>query len=96
MPVPDHVLQAVDFSGVRINEIVFAKWRADMQGIERATVDELPRRLRKVDTCPRKRINVDVKERWISLSCENCRIGSRVVLENLEFDLRPVADLIKP
>src|SRR5579863_6277837 len=78
-----------------VNQMIFPKRRADMQGVERAARYKLLCRPAQMYPRASERIDVGVSQGWISLSGQNPGISCGVFLDDIELDLRPVSDFVE-
>ena len=91
----DQFEQAFDSSGVNIDEVVLAKRWLNRECVQRTPRDKFPRSPREVDARARKSVDVHVIKGGSLLSGEDSGVCSRIFLQDFEFDLGPVPDLVE-
>ena len=75
--------------------MILGKRGIDAQSIQRRTRHERTCPFGDVETGPREGVNVEMRKPRLVLRGQDCGVGSGLLSDDIELDLRPVPDLVK-
>src|SRR6202040_967450 len=93
-PIPTYRPKIIGFVGVEIEEIKRVERRCDLQRARRTALDGAPGLLRDVNAGTAETVDVIFLE--VGGPGESLRVGGTVLFDDLELELRPGADRVKP
>ena len=93
LPPSCDLAQVFDLLPAEVDKEELAEGRIDTEGLERASRNHFSTRLAEMFACAGESIDVDVVQS--TLVGEDLRVGARILAENGQLDLGPLANLIE-